>query len=125
MATSYKELLSDPRWQKKKNDVLIRDNYTCQAADCGCTTKTLHVHHLEYLGVSLNPWDYPMDMLISLCVTCHDKETGRLHLEKNLATTLRMRGFLACDLLALSSKIDSDDSFRNMLLTVLRMFQNK
>lgn len=119
---TYKEKLRDPRWQRKKNEILIRDNYTCQAFDCGSTTKNLQVHHIEYL--SIDPWEYPNDMLITLCEDCHNKESGREELEKHFATTLKMKGFLMCDLLAFSSKIDTDILFTKSLLTILRRQQN-
>lgn len=120
---SYKDKLLDPRWQRKKNDILQRDAYTCQNKKCNCTTRTLHVHHLDYIG-SIEPWDYPNDMLITLCSDCHAKEDGRPELEKNLANTLRLKGFLFSDLLAFSSKIDTDILFTKTLLKVLREFQN-
>lgn len=62
----YKELLKDPRWQKMKALVMIRDNFTCQ--HCGATDKTLHVHHLKYNGA---PWDVAYEDLITLCEDCH------------------------------------------------------
>ena len=123
MAT-YKEKLSDRRWQKKRNSILERDEYKCQSTSCNSGDKSLlHVHHLAYLG-DLEPWEYPDDMLVTLCKTCHEKENNRLELEKNLSATLQMKGFLVSDLLAMSVKIDSDVDFAKSLLTILRKFQN-
>lgn len=65
--TSYSEKLRDPRWQKQKNSVLLRDNYTCQS--CASTDIELHVHHQIYKGS--NPWDTPEDALITYCKHCH------------------------------------------------------
>ncbi len=121
--TTYAEKCKDVRWQKLRNKVLERDSYTCQAANCKKTTGSMEVHHLDYIpGIEM--WNYPMDMLVTLCSDCHDKEIGRVLLEKNLATTLKMKGFLACDLLAFSSKIDTDKTFTNTLLLILREFQH-
>jgi len=118
---TYKEKLRDPRWQKKKGEILLRDKHTCQS--CGATDKNLQVHHLEYI-TGINPWDYPDDMLTTLCEVCHNKETGREELEKHLATTLKMKGFFVSDLLALSCKIETNELFTQSLLKVLRQFQN-
>lgn len=123
MAKSYKEKLSDRRWQLKKTAILERDGWKCRAHGCKSdNTIQLHVHHLDYLGI--DPWDYPDDMLITLCKVCHDKENGREDLERNLANTLRMKGFMFGDLLALSSKIDTDIEFTKRFLNILREFQN-
>ena len=70
---TYAELLKDPRWQKRKTEILLRDNFTCQK--CGCMDKTLHVHHIFYDG--RNPWDYEDEALITLCEDCHNKEHGK------------------------------------------------
>ena len=43
-----------------------------------------------------------------------------LELEKYLSNTLKMKGFLLSDLLALSCKIDTDKKFTETLLKVLR-----
>lgn len=64
---SYSEKLRDPRWQKKRLEILSRDKWTC--LECGEMEKTLHVHHLYYCG---NPWDVPSFALRTLCESCHD-----------------------------------------------------
>ena len=65
---SYSEKLQDPRWQKKKTEILIRDNFTCTR--CNGTDVTLHVHHLEYIR-GRDPWDYDNSKLALLCSICH------------------------------------------------------
>ena len=67
---SYSELLLDPRWQKKRLEIMQRDNFKCKF--CGCSYDTLHVHHLDY---SNKPWDIESKYLITLCEGCH----GNLH----------------------------------------------
>ena len=66
---TYEEKLKDPRWQKKRLEVLDRQDFTCQ----GCDNKrnTLHVHHLKYL-TGLDPWEYEDKYLAVLCSKCHD-----------------------------------------------------
>ena len=46
MAT-YSEKLKDPRWQKKRLEIMDRDNFICQL--CGDSETTLNVHHKRYL----------------------------------------------------------------------------
>jgi len=65
---TYAEKLGDPRWQKKRLEIMKRDEFTCQK--CGCKRRTLHVHHKEYNGN--DPWDYEDDKLIVLCNKCHE-----------------------------------------------------
>jgi len=65
---NYSDLLKDPRWQKKRLEILQRDNFTCQL--CKDTTETLHVHHKSYEG-NKNPWEVDEYNLITYCETCH------------------------------------------------------
>lgn len=67
---SYAEMLKDPRWQKRKTEILNRENFTCQL--CGDTKNTLHVHHKYYLD-NHKPWEYNNDALVSLCEHCHQR----------------------------------------------------
>lgn len=100
MASSYREKLLDPRWQKKRLGILSRDNFTCQ--QCASTEKTLHVHHHGYCQ-NLDPWDYPDAALLTLCWECHEME-GLVSREaaRDLLAEFRMRGADASALWALS-----------------------
>ncbi len=66
---NYIEKLKDPRWQRKRLEVMERDNFGCQM--CGANTKTLHIHH-GYYERGLEPWDYDSDTLHTLCKDCHE-----------------------------------------------------
>lgn len=66
---TYAEKLKDPRWQKKRLEILQRDDFTCQV--CFDNTNTLHVHHLSY-EKGIEPWEYPGCSLITLCASCHE-----------------------------------------------------
>jgi 5-methylcytosine-specific restriction endonuclease McrA len=44
---NYKEQLLDPRWQRRRLEILQRDEFTCQK--CLSKDKTLHVHHIDYI----------------------------------------------------------------------------
>jgi 5-methylcytosine-specific restriction endonuclease McrA len=65
---TYSEKLKDPRWQKKRLEILSAANFACEY--CTNKTKTLHVHHLSYLK-GKDPWDYTDDYLVCLCEDCH------------------------------------------------------
>lgn len=64
----YAALYRDPRWQKKRLEVMERDDFTCRS--CGSKTKTLNVHH-AYYEKGKKPWEYPSDVLITWCEDCH------------------------------------------------------
>ncbi len=118
---TYAEQLKDVRWQQKKSAILTRDNFLCQY--CKEPNKTVHVHHVDYISGTM-AWEYPNDMLVTLCEDCHTAESARPKCEKYLCNTLRMKGFFISDLFALSSKIDTDDHFTKQLIKVLREFQH-
>lgn len=76
---TYSEKLKDPRWQKKRLEILERDNYTCRF--CGDTTSILSVHHFRYEG---EPWDVDNIDLISVCNKCHQEEHFEINYYKKL-----------------------------------------
>jgi len=65
---SYAEKLKDPRWQKKRLQILNRDKWKCKL--CGDEKTSLQVHHKEYINGN-DPWDYDNSMLITVCEHCH------------------------------------------------------
>lgn len=83
---TYRELLRDPRWQRKRLEILSLDNFTCR--NCSSKTKTLNAHHLYY-DREVMPWDYDNCVLITLCDECHDKahriEWKRAFLDLNIS----------------------------------------
>lgn len=66
---TYSEKLKDPRWQKKRLQILDRDEFACKY--CGNENLELHVHHLKYFN---NPWDIENKFLVTICVICHKSE---------------------------------------------------
>jgi len=66
----YSELLKDPRWQRKRLEVMQRDDFACRL--CNDKTKTLHVHHKRYVW-RRDPWEYHADELETVCETCHER----------------------------------------------------
>lgn len=70
----YSEQLRDPRWQRKRLEIMQRDGFACIA--CGSTIKTLNVHHIQYVAGHA-PWEYPDSELHTLCQDCHADEHGK------------------------------------------------
>jgi len=75
---TYKEKLKDPRWQKKRLEIMQRDGFQCQC--CFDRESTLVVHHKKYI-TNKEPWDYDNEYLITICEDCHD--SIHVYLEKN------------------------------------------
>ena len=69
---TYAELLRKPEWQKKRLEIMQRDDFTCQY--CGCKERELQVHHRVY-HKGAKPWEYDNRELITLCDRCHEVET--------------------------------------------------
>ncbi len=87
---SYTSVLQDPRWQRKRLQVLERANWRCEW--CGDGRQNLQVHHGYYGktdGKLRSPWEVPDNVLYCLCDPCHEKaelarqalylELGRIH----------------------------------------------
>ena len=115
--SNYSKKLSNPLWQRMRLDVFNRDCFAC--TNCGSTNIELQVHHYDYIS-GIEPWEYPMDMLTTLCAPCHAAETRRPKHESYLLNSLRMKGFLVNDILRLSTKIDADRQFTDYLKNLLR-----
>jgi hypothetical protein len=76
---SYSDLLRDPRWQKKRLEVLERENFACE--QCEDASTELHVHH-TYYAKGRKPWEYDAADLRCLCKPCHERvteKTAELH----------------------------------------------
>lgn len=63
---SYSDKLRDPRWQKKRLEVMQRDAFTCVI--CGDAGTPLNIHHSKYSG---DPWDVEIEHLKTVCEHCH------------------------------------------------------
>jgi len=78
---SYFEKLKDPRWQRKRLEVLQDRSFECE--ECGDRESTLHVHHPAYRK-NIEPWDYHTDELMCVCENCHK----RCHYESDILTSI-------------------------------------
>lgn len=80
---SYIEKLRDPRWQRKRLEVMERAQFQCET--CESAEKTLNVHHKLYRK-GANPWEYADEELACLCEECHEAVTHlRVRLDEALA----------------------------------------
>lgn len=92
---SYSEMLKDPRWQKKRLQIMNRDDFTCRS--CGDKSTTLHVHHLAYVRNAC-PWEYEDRFLVTLCENCHEEETEcRKAAEDSLLEALKIDTFATAE----------------------------
>lgn len=66
--SEYSEKLKNPKWQKRRLEIMKRDNFTCRF--CGNKDETLNVHHVYYFG-NMDPWEADDGQLITLCESYH------------------------------------------------------
>lgn len=92
MNKSYSELLKHPKWQERRLRIFERDGFRCRG--CGTQEKTLHVHHLRY-SWGKAPWEYPDELLKTLCETCHEGASIAQKRFKSVAEQLQGTGDLA------------------------------
>lgn len=98
MTKTYYEKLKDPRWQKKRLEIMERDKFECQL--CYNNENELNVHHFEY---SKNPWDVENTSLITLCKDCHE----RIVVMEKLIIPLKIKIFRYLSLIDEKSYVDA------------------
>jgi len=69
--SSYSEKLRDPRWQRRRLEIMQIAGFVCER--CGSDSTTLAIHHLVY-RVGSQPWCYPDHELVCLCEECHGSD---------------------------------------------------
>lgn len=110
---TYAEKLKDPRWQKKRLEILERDNWKCML--CGDKDSTLHVHHLFYYN-GQEPWDYDNEALITLCEDCHEEaKNNQRETEKSFLIDLYYMGVMPWNLLNFLLYLEYNGVFKAML----------
>lgn len=67
-STDFANMYKSPLWQKKRLEILERDDYQCQG--CGDKESQLQVHH-GYYEKGLKLWEYDNDTLWTYCEPCH------------------------------------------------------
>jgi 5-methylcytosine-specific restriction endonuclease McrA len=66
----FKKLYLHPYWQRRRLEILSRDDFKC--TKCGCDDLPLHIHH-DYYEYGLKPWEYEDEYLRTLCEDCHEE----------------------------------------------------
>jgi len=66
---NYKDQYLHPKWQKKRLEILERDEFEC--LQCGDKETTLHVHH-HFYEPKRKVWEYDNDDLVTFCAPCHE-----------------------------------------------------
>ena len=66
--SNYSELLRNPKWQKKRLEIMSRDNFQCQVTFF--KDKPLCVHHKRYIK-GRKPWEYEDEDLITVTEDIH------------------------------------------------------
>ena len=77
---TYSDLLKDPRWQKKRLEIMSRDSFAC--VECGNSENELHVHHKTYIN-GAKPWQYSDDNFLTLCSKCHKMNHHKIKIIEN------------------------------------------
>jgi hypothetical protein len=72
MTTEFWERYKDPRWQRRRLEIMARAEFRCES--CEASEKTLNVHHKIYRRGAM-PWGYADQELACLCQECHERET--------------------------------------------------
>lgn len=72
---TYGAALFNPRWKKKRLEIIARDGNKC--AFCG-STNALQVHHRQYHYSKSRqkfsePWEYNDSHLLTVCEPCHKR----------------------------------------------------
>jgi len=75
----YAEQLTDPRWQRKRLQIMERDNFSC--VECGDKESTLNVHHRYYVAHRF-VWEYPDFCLLTMCRRCHSGEAEKYEIRR-------------------------------------------
>ena len=102
---TYSERLRDPKWQRKRLEIMNRDGWACR--DCSKSHNNLQVHHCRY---AKNPWEAEGIFLLTLCADCHQRRQQFEDAAKNalailLATSdIRQVELIADQIAALASK---------------------
>ena len=69
---TYADKLKNPKWQRRRLEILSRDGWEC--AYCGDKSSELQIHHRWYER-KREPWDHSDECLVTLCAPCHEART--------------------------------------------------
>ena len=115
---TYWEKLKDPRWQRKRLEIMQRDDFTC--VSCGGKDKTLNVHHKTYRK-NAEPWDYADENFVTYCEYCHEEIHQYFNEIKTSITDSHGAMILSCLALCNNDALEHMNSIRlvaeNSLMT--------
>lgn len=115
----YKGQLKDPRWAQRRREIMERDNFTCQL--CGKSNVKLNVHHIRYIK-GMNYWEYPGNLLITVCEVCHSKIHGKFMNDNNNGIVPVNRRVMYFDIL---KEKDLSPNSKIVLADMLYLSRNK
>ena len=118
MKETYSEKLRDPRWQKRRLQILERDEWACQI--CYDTDTMLVVHHRYYLR-GAEPWEYSGKALVTLCSKCHESEHECDGVFENLKQALTEAGAFTQEIHDLSVVFYESPPLDEVDFSVLKM----
>lgn len=84
MSKTYAEKLKDPRWQRKRLEVMKQAGFKCEI--CWDSQSSLQIHHPVYKK-GADPWDYEKGELLCCCEECHKTATASQKKFKDMAFT--------------------------------------
>lgn len=87
---TYKEQLKTSAWLKKKNEILVRDNFVYSECMCDNFESQLEVHHIAYFHDDRMAWEYPDYMLVTLCREHHQEQ----HNDKNTTNLEKIKEWI-------------------------------
>lgn len=99
MSESYSKKLTSPYWQRRRLEIMQRDEFACRF--CGDKTEELHIHHTLYIA-GKEPWEYDEKYLITVCHACHEDEEKMKEVDGLLISMLSQTGLSRRQLFALS-----------------------
>lgn len=100
----YAKQWLDPRWQKRRLEIMQRDEFSC--TECGAEDKTLNVHHVYYTR-GADVWNYPDHALLTLCNDCHEAEHAMAESsERAFIDAFKQVGFMSSSLGSMAFTID-------------------
>ena len=86
---TYGEQLRHPNWQRRRLEIMKRDEFVCQS--CFASDAPLHVHHKHYTKGRM-VWEYTDDELVTLCEECHAQAHDEKEALKVVLSRLRVAG---------------------------------
>jgi 5-methylcytosine-specific restriction endonuclease McrA len=108
---TYSEQLKHPLWQKKRLEILSRDNFRCTS--CDTNEVQLNVHH-GYYDKLLKLWEYDNKTLHTFCLPCHAEAHVSLDILKEKLALLDINSI--DNLIEILDLIDSQKLPRRFIL---------